>query len=127
MSKIKNIYIMMPGDAKLPVTCVPFRRRKVPLFIRLLAPEGALQIHEKSWNAYPYCRTVYSVSPATTTTSPVLYCLLTACWTVRYCARCLTSLLSRYASVSEPFDEEILPSDHRESARRRYREHRKCR
>ncbi|KAK6190719.1 hypothetical protein SNE40_002520 [Patella caerulea] len=31
---------------------------KVPTFIRLLAPKGSLEIHEKAWNAYPYCRTV---------------------------------------------------------------------
>ncbi|KAL3857995.1 hypothetical protein ACJMK2_012613 [Sinanodonta woodiana] len=31
---------------------------KVPKFIRLLAPKGSLEIHEKAWNAYPYCRTV---------------------------------------------------------------------
>nr|XP_045014801.1 phosphatidylinositol transfer protein alpha isoform isoform X2 [Jaculus jaculus] len=31
---------------------------KVPTFVRMLAPEGALNIHEKAWNAYPYCRTV---------------------------------------------------------------------
>lgn len=30
---------------------------KVPAFVRMLAPEGALNIHEKAWNAYPYCRT----------------------------------------------------------------------
>uniref|UniRef100_A0A8C4P7S1 Phosphatidylinositol transfer protein alpha isoform n=1 Tax=Dromaius novaehollandiae TaxID=8790 RepID=A0A8C4P7S1_DRONO len=30
---------------------------KVPTFVRMLAPEGALNIHEKAWNAYPYCRT----------------------------------------------------------------------
>uniref|UniRef100_F7DM80 Phosphatidylinositol transfer protein alpha isoform n=1 Tax=Xenopus tropicalis TaxID=8364 RepID=F7DM80_XENTR len=30
---------------------------KVPMFVRMLAPEGALNIHEKAWNAYPYCRT----------------------------------------------------------------------
>lgn len=35
-------------------------KKKVPLFIRMLAPEEALQVHEKSWNAYPYSRTVYS-------------------------------------------------------------------
>uniref|UniRef100_A0A2K6FKB7 Phosphatidylinositol transfer protein alpha isoform n=1 Tax=Propithecus coquereli TaxID=379532 RepID=A0A2K6FKB7_PROCO len=28
---------------------------KVPTFVRMLAPEGALNIHEKAWNAYPYC------------------------------------------------------------------------
>ncbi|XP_077996216.1 phosphatidylinositol transfer protein alpha isoform-like isoform X1 [Glandiceps talaboti] len=33
---------------------------KVPKFIRLLAPKGALEIHEKAWNAYPYCRTEIS-------------------------------------------------------------------
>ncbi|KAI7800806.1 phosphatidylinositol transfer protein, alpha a [Triplophysa rosa] len=31
---------------------------KVPSFVRLLAPSSALSIHEKAWNAYPYCRTV---------------------------------------------------------------------
>uniref|UniRef100_A0A8C1VEV5 Phosphatidylinositol transfer protein alpha isoform n=1 Tax=Cyprinus carpio TaxID=7962 RepID=A0A8C1VEV5_CYPCA len=30
---------------------------KVPTFVRLLAPSSALSIHEKAWNAYPYCRT----------------------------------------------------------------------
>uniref|UniRef100_A0A669EF42 Phosphatidylinositol transfer protein beta isoform n=2 Tax=Oreochromis TaxID=8139 RepID=A0A669EF42_ORENI len=32
-------------------------KSKVPGFVRLLAPEGALVFHEKAWNAYPYCRT----------------------------------------------------------------------
>ncbi|XP_046891283.1 phosphatidylinositol transfer protein, alpha a [Hypomesus transpacificus] len=31
---------------------------KVPKFVRLLAPSSALNIHEKAWNAYPYCRTI---------------------------------------------------------------------
>lgn len=35
---------------------------KVPAFIRLLAPKGSLEIHEEAWNAYPYCKTVISVS-----------------------------------------------------------------
>lgn len=35
-----------------------FHYSKVPTFVRMLAPEGALNIHEKAWNAYPYCRTV---------------------------------------------------------------------
>ncbi|ROT77005.1 putative phosphatidylinositol transfer protein alpha isoform isoform X3 [Penaeus vannamei] len=42
-------------------------KKKVPAFVRLLAPEGALEVHEESWNAYPYSKTVYSVhqlSPA---------------------------------------------------------------
>ncbi|XP_020914783.1 phosphatidylinositol transfer protein alpha isoform [Exaiptasia diaphana] len=33
---------------------------KVPFFVRMLAPEGALEVHEKAWNAYPYCVTKYS-------------------------------------------------------------------
>ena len=33
---------------------------KVPGFVRLLAPTGSLEIHEKAWNAYPFCRTEYS-------------------------------------------------------------------
>jgi len=33
-------------------------KSKVPAFIRLLAPEGSMEIHEEAWNAYPYCRTV---------------------------------------------------------------------
>jgi len=33
---------------------------KVPGFIRMLAPKGSLEIHEKAWNAYPYCRTEIS-------------------------------------------------------------------
>ncbi|KAG8234848.1 hypothetical protein J437_LFUL014697 [Ladona fulva] len=33
---------------------------KVPVFIRLLAPKGSLEIHEEAWNAYPYCKTVIS-------------------------------------------------------------------
>ncbi|KAK3531270.1 hypothetical protein QTP70_015188 [Hemibagrus guttatus] len=30
---------------------------KVPGFVRMLAPASALKVHEKAWNAYPYCRT----------------------------------------------------------------------
>uniref|UniRef100_A0A3B4VJE2 Phosphatidylinositol transfer protein alpha isoform n=1 Tax=Seriola dumerili TaxID=41447 RepID=A0A3B4VJE2_SERDU len=30
---------------------------KVPTFIRVIAPKGSLEVHEKAWNAYPYCRT----------------------------------------------------------------------
>ncbi|XP_066924136.1 phosphatidylinositol transfer protein alpha isoform-like [Clytia hemisphaerica] len=33
---------------------------KVPAILRKLAPSGALTLHEKAWNAYPYCRTVYT-------------------------------------------------------------------
>ncbi|XP_063853504.1 phosphatidylinositol transfer protein beta isoform-like isoform X7 [Scylla paramamosain] len=35
-------------------------KSKVPAFIRLLAPEGSLEMHEEAWNAYPYCRTIIS-------------------------------------------------------------------
>ncbi|XP_039297702.1 phosphatidylinositol transfer protein beta isoform isoform X4 [Nilaparvata lugens] len=34
---------------------------KVPAYIRLMAPKGALEIHEEAWNAYPYCKTVITV------------------------------------------------------------------
>ncbi|KAL5017677.1 hypothetical protein ScPMuIL_007266 [Solemya velum] len=33
---------------------------KVPKYIRVLAPKGSLEIHEKAWNAFPYCRTIVS-------------------------------------------------------------------
>ncbi|CAH8570523.1 unnamed protein product [Schistosoma margrebowiei] len=35
--------------------------RKVPGYVRLLAPKGSLEIDEKAWNAYPYCRTVLQI------------------------------------------------------------------
>lgn len=35
---------------------------KVPAFIRVIAPKGSLEVHEEAWNAYPYCRTVITVS-----------------------------------------------------------------
>lgn len=34
--------------------------QKVPKFVKLLAPTGSLEFHEKAWNAYPYCRTEIS-------------------------------------------------------------------
>ena len=34
--------------------------KKVPRIIKFMAPKGSLQMHEKAWNAYPYCKTVYS-------------------------------------------------------------------
>ncbi|KAM6986449.1 phosphatidylinositol transfer protein beta isoform-like [Aplochiton taeniatus] len=33
-------------------------KSKVPSFVKMIAPEGALTFHEKAWNAYPYCRTI---------------------------------------------------------------------
>lgn len=32
--------------------------QKVPSYVRLLAPRGSLEVEEKAWNAYPYCRTI---------------------------------------------------------------------
>ncbi|VDM27906.1 unnamed protein product [Toxocara canis] len=37
---------------------------KVPTLLRKLAPKGSLAIHEEAWNAYPYCKTVLTVSAA---------------------------------------------------------------
>ncbi len=34
---------------------------RVPAFVRMIAPAGSLDMHEKAWNAYPYCRTVVTV------------------------------------------------------------------
>ena len=31
---------------------------KVPAFIRFLVPNQSMVIHEESWNAYPYCKTI---------------------------------------------------------------------
>lgn len=33
---------------------------KVPRIIKALAPAHSLQMHEEAWNAYPYCKTVYT-------------------------------------------------------------------
>ncbi|KAF6210317.1 hypothetical protein GE061_013421 [Apolygus lucorum] len=33
-------------------------KRKVPTLVKLMAPKGALELHEEAWNAYPFCRTV---------------------------------------------------------------------
>lgn len=33
---------------------------KVPAFIRVLAPSNSLEVDEKAWNCFPYCRTEYS-------------------------------------------------------------------
>lgn len=35
---------------------------KVPSIVRLVAPKGSLEVHEEAWNAYPYCRTIITVS-----------------------------------------------------------------
>lgn len=32
--------------------------KKVPAFVRWLAPSYFLEVHEEAWNAYPYCKTV---------------------------------------------------------------------
>jgi len=31
---------------------------KVPWWIKKLTPKGSLEIHEKAWNAYPFCKTL---------------------------------------------------------------------
>lgn len=47
------------GDEKGQYTHkVYYLQSKVPAWIRTLAPKGSLELHEKAWNAYPYCRTV---------------------------------------------------------------------
>ncbi|XP_030253325.1 phosphatidylinositol transfer protein alpha isoform-like [Sparus aurata] len=33
-------------------------KSKVPGFVNAIAPKGSLKVHEKAWNAYPYCRTI---------------------------------------------------------------------
>lgn len=35
---------------------------KVPALVRLVTPKGALAVHEEAWNAYPYCKTVITVT-----------------------------------------------------------------
>ena len=35
---------------------------RVPTIFKYLIPDGFLQIHEEAWNAYPYCKTVLTVS-----------------------------------------------------------------
>ncbi|XP_019716772.1 phosphatidylinositol transfer protein alpha isoform-like [Hippocampus comes] len=37
-------------------------KSKVPTIVRRLAPKGSLEVHEKAWNAYPYCRTILTNS-----------------------------------------------------------------
>jgi len=34
---------------------------KIPGWLKAFIPVSALQVDEKAWNAYPYCKTVYSV------------------------------------------------------------------
>ena len=34
--------------------------KKVPGWLRKMAPTGALTLEEEAWNAYPYCKTVYT-------------------------------------------------------------------
>ncbi|EDO43322.1 predicted protein [Nematostella vectensis] len=46
-----------PGQYTLKIMHL---KSKVPQWIVKLAPEGALEVHEEAWNAYPYCKTVYT-------------------------------------------------------------------
>ncbi|ROT68009.1 hypothetical protein C7M84_013884 [Penaeus vannamei] len=50
--------IPMMRHAVMYMFSLHMKRSKVPSFIRLLAPEGSLEVHEEAWNAYPYCRTI---------------------------------------------------------------------
>ena len=56
-----NLYCIVHHHyVKLTAVCsfhAPPLWSKVPSFVRMLAPASALNIHEKAWNAYPYCRT----------------------------------------------------------------------
>lgn len=38
---------------------------KVPGFVRLLTPKGALDLKEQCWNSYPYSKTIISVQKNT--------------------------------------------------------------
>jgi len=33
---------------------------KMPSWIKMIAPTGSMEIHEEAWNAYPYCKTVFT-------------------------------------------------------------------
>ncbi|XP_041668570.1 phosphatidylinositol transfer protein alpha isoform-like [Cheilinus undulatus] len=33
-------------------------KSRVPTFLGKCAPQGSLRVHEKAWNAYPYCKTI---------------------------------------------------------------------
>ena len=33
---------------------------RVPFLVKFLAPKGSLEIHEESWNTFPYCKTVFT-------------------------------------------------------------------
>lgn len=55
--ELKNKGIELPGQYTHKVFHL---EKKLPEFIRSFAPQGALEVHEKAWNAYPYCRTEYS-------------------------------------------------------------------
>lgn len=49
------------GDGKGQYTHKRFYlASKVPSLIRMLAPNNSLELDEKAWNCYPYCRTEYS-------------------------------------------------------------------
>jgi len=49
-------------DRSALIVLIFYVHSKVPTFILWLAPQGSLEIHEEAWNAYPYCRTVVTVS-----------------------------------------------------------------
>lgn len=47
-----DVFVVMKGSDLFLCRC-----SKVPGYVKMIAPEGALVFHEKAWNAYPYCRT----------------------------------------------------------------------
>ena len=48
---------------------------KVPKLIRMLAPKGSLEVHEKAWNCFPYNRTVITVSQCVCVCVCILACM----------------------------------------------------
>ncbi|RXM95476.1 Phosphatidylinositol transfer protein beta isoform [Acipenser ruthenus] len=54
---IKHGDVRVRAAAAAEEKMVLIKEYKVPGFVKMIAPEGALVFHEKAWNAYPYCRT----------------------------------------------------------------------
>ena len=44
-----------------PLPLLLLTGRHLPSWFRSIAPKTALEVHEESWNAYPYTRTKFSV------------------------------------------------------------------
>lgn len=37
---------------------------RIPAIVRFFMPKGSMEIHEEAWNAFPYCRTIVTVTEA---------------------------------------------------------------